>query len=130
MLTIGKVAKETGLTIVAIRHYEKLRLIESTREDNGYRYYSDEDMTRLQLIKKAKELGFSLKEIEALIKLESIEAKGSDVKQVLHQKLARVEAQIKFLMGLKETYQGLLKSCHGNMPVSECPIMRTLKSAK
>lgn len=127
MQSIGKVAKATGLTVVAVRHYEKLGLIHSTRQENSYRLYSNEDIARLKLIRKAKELGFSLKEIEELIKLESMDVKGHDVKEVLHTKLARIEEQLQFLQNLKETYQVLLKSCHGNMPVSECPIMQSLK---
>ncbi len=129
MIRIGRVAQEAGLTIVAVRHYEKLGLIRSTRQENGYRSYCNEDITRLKLIKKAKALGFSLKEIEELIKLESAGAQGRDVKLVLHKKLTGIEEQIAFLLDMKKTYESLLKSCHGNMPISECPIMHSLKSS-
>lgn len=126
-ITIGQLAKQTGFTVVAIRHYEKLRLIQSQRLENGYRSYHEEDVTTLNLIKQAKQLGFSLNEIEELLKLESMDAKGHDVKFVLHQKLTRIEEQLHFLQELKKTYQQLLQSCHGNMPVQDCPIMQTLK---
>ncbi len=127
MQSIGKVAEETGLSIVAIRHYEKIGLIQSARLENGYRQYSDAEVAKLKLIKKAKQLGFSLNEIEELLKLEGMDAKGHDVKWVLHQKLLRIEEQLHFLQDLKKTYQQLLQSCHGNMPVQDCPIMQSLK---
>jgi len=70
MLSRGQVAKATELNIETIRFYEKKGLIkEPARSLNGYRQYSQEDISRLRFIKRAKELGFSLKEITDLLNL-------------------------------------------------------------
>lgn len=66
----GQVAKSTDLNIETIRFYEKKGLIKDPpRGNNGYRQYSLEDINRLRFIKRAKELGFSLKEITELLNL-------------------------------------------------------------
>lgn len=122
-ITIGQLAKQTGFTVVTIRYYEKLRLIQSQRLENGYRSYHEEDVTTLNLIKQAKQLGFSLTEIAEFIQLDEHEAKGQDVKMLLEKKLMRIEEQIIFLKHLKKTYQELLNSCSGEMPLVHCPIM-------
>ncbi len=69
-MTIGQVAKQTGVGIETIRFYERRGLIdEPPRRDSGYRQYSEDVIARLEFIKRAKELGFSLKEINELFSL-------------------------------------------------------------
>ncbi len=66
-LTIGKVAKQAGIGVETIRFYERIGLLEEPpRNGSGYRQYSPEAVVKLRFIKKAKQLGFSLKEIEEL----------------------------------------------------------------
>lgn len=126
-ITIGQLAKQTGFTVVTIRHYERLGLIHSQRLENGYRSYREEGVVTLNLIKQAKQLGFSLAEVAKFIKLDEQAAKGQDVKILLEKKMIRIEEQIVFLKQLKKTYQELLKSCSGEMPLEHCPIMHKLK---
>ncbi len=130
MITIGQLAKQTGFTVVTLRYYEKLQLIQSQRLENGYRVYREEDITTLNLIKQAKQLGFSLTEIAEFIQLDEHVAKGRDVKILLEKKLVRIEEQIAFLKQLKKTYESLLNSCSGDMPLEHCPIMHKLKSGE
>lgn len=127
MMTIGQLAKQTGMTLVTIRHYEKIGLIHSQRLANGYRSYHEENKVTLHLIKQAKQLGFSLAEISEFLRLDKKTAKGEDVKVLIQKKMVRIEEQIIFLNQLKETYQTLLKSCSGKMPIECCPIMQQLK---
>src|SRR5437762_2521828 len=71
-LKIGHVAKESGTGIETIRFYERSGLIsDPPRRDSGYREYPRETIARLRFIKRAKELGFSLKEISDLMALSS-----------------------------------------------------------
>lgn len=130
ILTIGQLAKQTGFTVVTIRHYEKLHLIQSQRLENGYRIYRNEDVTKLHFIKQAKQLGFSLTEIAEFLQLDSEQAKGRDVKMLLKKKLMRIEEQVTFLKQIKQAYQELLNSCSGDMPLEYCPIMRKLKQGE
>lgn len=129
-ITIGQLAKQTGATVVTIRHYEKLGLIHSQRLANGYRSYPEQEVTTLNLIKQAKQLGFSLTEIAELIQLDAHKAKGQDVKFLMQKKMVRIEAQIIFLKQLQKTYKKLMKSCSGKMSLEQCPIMQQLKQGQ
>ena len=69
-LKIGELANATGLTTKAIRYYELLGLLrQARRTESGYRLYSDQDLQRLEFVKKAKHLGLSLEEIRDILTL-------------------------------------------------------------
>lgn len=129
-ITIGQLAKQTSVTVVTIRHYEKIGLLHPKRLVSGYRSYQAKDVITLELIKHAKQLGFSLTEVAEFLHLDEKKAKGHDVKRLIQKKMARIEEQLDFLSQLKKTYQKLLKSCSGNMSLQDCPIMNTLKCHK
>lgn len=126
-ITIGQLAKQTGVTVVTIRHYEKIGLLHPKRLASGYRIYQQKDTITLNLIRQAKQLGFSLTEVAEFLQLDEEKAKGHDVKRLIQKKMTRIEEQINFLTQLQKTYQELLKSCSGNMSLQDCPIMKTLK---
>lgn len=126
-ITIGQLAKQTEVTVVTIRHYEKIGLLHSERLLSGYRVYQQKDVMTLNLIKQAKQLGFSLMEIAEFLQLDAKKAKGADVKRLIQKKMKRIEEQMDFLEKLKKTYQKLLKSCSGKMSLEDCPILKRLK---
>lgn len=69
-LSIGQLAKKAQVKAETIRYYERLGLTpEPLRRDSGYRQYPKEIVARIQFIKRAKELGFSLREIDELLSL-------------------------------------------------------------
>jgi DNA-binding transcriptional MerR regulator len=69
-IQIGQVARETGLTVDAIRFYEKQRLLKpAPRTEGGFRLFSGQDLQQIQFIRRAQELGFSLSEIRDLLVL-------------------------------------------------------------
>lgn len=126
-MTIGQLAKRTGVTMVTIRHYEKIGLLFSQRLASGYQSYQETDIMTLNLIKQAKQLGFSLAEAAAFLQLDEQKSKGQDVKVLIQKKMIHIEEQFIFLSQLKKTYQKLLKNCSGKMSLAECPIMQKLK---
>lgn len=70
-LTIGKLAKQTGVTIETIRHYQRIGLLpEPDKPDSGYRCYSDDAVIQIRFIKRAQQAGFTLKEIATLLALD------------------------------------------------------------
>lgn len=70
LMQIGQVAERTGLSLRTIRWYEQTGLVVPTsRSDGGFRLYSDEDVERLEVIKRLKPLGFSLEEMQELLTL-------------------------------------------------------------
>jgi DNA-binding transcriptional MerR regulator len=70
LLQIGQVAERTGLSLRTIRFYEEHGLVRpTTRTDGGFRLYSDDDVARLEVIKRMKPLGFTLEEMQELLSL-------------------------------------------------------------
>ncbi|WP_222195835.1 MerR family transcriptional regulator [Modestobacter italicus] len=70
LMQIGQVAERTGLSLRTIRWYEETGLVVPTaRSDGGFRLYSDQDVERLEVIKRMKPLGFSLEEMQELLTL-------------------------------------------------------------
>jgi MerR family copper efflux transcriptional regulator len=70
LLQIGQVADRTGLSLRTIRFYEENGLVRpTTRSDGGFRLYSEDDVARLEVIKRMKPLGFRLEEMQELLTL-------------------------------------------------------------
>jgi Cu(I)-responsive transcriptional regulator len=131
-LTIGKVAKETGLGAETVRYYEREGLITPAgRTESNYRTYQQEDIARLLFIKHAKNLGFTLKEIKELLALRhNPSADKEDVRRQTEAKLARINQKILHLSRIKEILETLDERCTGHGPTSECPILAALESGE
>lgn len=127
-LTIGKLAKITGLTAVTIRYYERCKLLpKSIRSAGGYRLYPDTIIFRLQFIKNAKNLGFTLEEIQDLLGLQSIRtASRKEVKAFTATKLQLVRDKIKSLKQIEQALEFLTSSCNGKGALHDCPILMAL----
>lgn len=130
-LTIGKLAKQAGVTIDTVRFYERRGLINKPdRTQSNYRVYPAEDIARLTFIKKAKELGFSLNEIKDLLSLqEDPHASKADVKKRTEIKMRDIEAKISDLSRILTVLKHLAGACDGHGPISECPILEALTSS-
>ena len=70
MYLIKKVSEISGVSVRTLHHYDKIGLLSPQKQENGYRYYSEEDMSLLQMILFYKYLGFPLKKIKELLKQE------------------------------------------------------------
>jgi MerR family transcriptional regulator, copper efflux regulator len=127
-LTIGQVAHQAGVGVETIRFYEREGLIdEPPRRDSGYRQYSPDVVTRILFIKRAKELGFSLKEIQELLLLRvDPESTCVDVKRQTEVKIADVERKIEDLLRMKQALVKVANLCSGDGPLSACPILDAL----
>lgn len=128
-LTIGKLAKRIGVNIDTVRYYEKQGLIpKPPRMESGYRHYPAETVKRIQFIRHAKELGFSLKEIAELLSLRIEQGVTcGDVRKRAEAKIADIEERILNLQRMKNALSKLAKECKGKGPVSECPILEALE---
>src|SRR5947208_5062987 len=95
-LTIGQLAPQGGVGIETVRFYERQGLLEEpARKESGYRQYTEDVVARLRFIRRAKELGFSLKEIAELIALRlDASTTCADVRERAQTKLADIEARI------------------------------------
>jgi Hg(II)-responsive transcriptional regulator len=125
----GQLAKQTGVNPETIRYYENIGLLpKAARTENGYRIYSEEDIRRIKFIKRAKELGFTLKEIKELLELRFEDIGScSDVRELAEEKLKDVEQKIKDLEKIKEILKQLIDQCPGKGSISQCPIVSTIE---
>ena len=68
MYLIKQVSEISGVSVRTLHHYDEIGLLSPKKQENGYRYYTDEELSQLQMILYYKYLGFSLKEIKSLMK--------------------------------------------------------------
>lgn len=124
MLSISQAARETGLSVKSIRHYEAIGLISPPpRGDNEYRYYPEELLKQLHFIKSAKDAGFNLKESKALLQLcENQKRSSADVKAIAEQKIAELQARIEQQQALLDKLKRITAQCHGD-DKPDCPIL-------
>ncbi len=127
-LTIGQLAKKALVNVETVRYYERRGLIpKPSRRGSGYRQYSQDTITRIRFIKRAQELGFSLKEISELLSLRvDPDTTCGDVKRRADLKIADIEEKIQTLQRIKKALSKLVTLCSGQGPTSECPIMGVL----
>lgn len=127
-MKIGEVAKAAGVGIDAVRFYEREGLLpEPARRPSGYREYSSDVVMDLHFIKRAKELGFSLKEISELLSIgREPDATAGDVKRLAEEKLADLEDKIRSLQRMKRALRKVAESCPGSGPISDCSILQSL----
>ena len=124
---IGEAASLSGVTAKMIRHYESIGLIpEAGRTFAGYRLYSDPDIHRLRFIKRARSLGFSIKQIEVLLALWSDHSRASaEVKQLAKQHADELGTRIAEMQAMQRTLEDLARRCHGDQR-PDCPILDDL----
>src|SRR3954465_12227877 len=114
-LTIGKVAGRAGVGVETVRFYERQGLLaEPDRRASGYRQYAEGVVARLRFIRRAKELGFTLKEIRELLALRLGDtATRSDVRKRAQAKVADIEERMHDLQRMKDTLLKLTATCRG-----------------
>ena len=127
-LTIGQVAHRSAVNVETVRYYERRGLISAPpRRESGYRQYDPQAVQRIQFIKRAQELGFTLKEIGQLLALADGDGSGcGDVRDFATKKVADVESKIRHLQNLKKVLTRLVRQCSGEGPLAGCPIIESL----
>jgi MerR family mercuric resistance operon transcriptional regulator len=129
-MKIGDVAKLAGVSVAAIRYYERLGLLkEAPRAPSGYRELAPEAVRRIGFVQRAQALGFSLPEIRQLLELrQEPGAPAANVKAQVEAKLEAVEGKIGELSRLRDALRGLRDacSCAGTAVASDCPILDAL----
>jgi MerR family copper efflux transcriptional regulator len=126
-MKIGALAEKTDLPTKTIRYYESIGLIaNAARSENGYRDYSDNDVATLKFVNRSRRLGFSIKQVSALLTLwNDQERTSADVKSLALEHIRKVEAKISELESLRATLLDLTERCHGD-DRPDCPILDNL----
>lgn len=137
-LQIGKVAREAGVGIHAIRFYERQGLVRAPgRSEGGYRLFDPKTVSDLKFIRRAQELGFTLAEIRELLVLgrEGTQA-CSHVRELLTRKLETVSQKIAELGKLQGELRAGLRQCNrdlkrpGRRAEKTCPVLEELTRGK
>lgn len=128
-MTIGRVAKQAGVGIETVRFYEREGLLVTpARSASGYRLYDTDVVARLQFVRRAKELGFTLNEIKELLSLRvDSTISRQDVRARAKTKIEGIENKIKTLQRMKKALVRLIQECCGKGNGAECPILRSLE---
>jgi MerR family copper efflux transcriptional regulator len=127
-LTIGQVARNAGVGVETIRFYEREGLLEEPpRRTSGYRQYPEHVIKRIHFIKRAQQLGFSLKEISELLALR-VDGHTSceEVKQRTETKIGEVERKLVELQRMRQALLHVSALCTGQGPASVCPMLDAL----
>lgn len=127
LFNIGQAAEASGVSAKMIRHYEENGFIpKAGRTVAGYRIYRESDVHVLRFIRRARDLGFSLQEIKALLALWTNRRRHSgDVKRMVQKHVKGLDAKIAELEAIRRTLMDLARHCHGDHR-PECPILDDL----
>ena len=130
-MNIGEAASESGVSAKMIRHYEQVGLVPpATRTDAGYRQYSESDIHTLRVIRRSRDLGFSIREIAELLDLWRNRRRPSRlVKSLAQAHISSLEQKARELLAMKETLEHLVHCCQGN-DRPDCPILDNLSSGE
>ncbi|PIE34712.1 heavy metal-responsive transcriptional regulator [candidate division KSB3 bacterium] len=130
-LTTGQLAKQARVNIETVRYYERRGLIpEPPRRESGYRKYPINMVERIQFIKRAQELGFSLKEIGELLSLRlDPHTPAMAVRRKTEAKVKEIEQKIDDLQQMKHALVHLIGQCDGHGTVDDCPIIEALEKS-
>ncbi len=114
-LTIGGLAREVGVHVETVRYYERRRLLDPPkRTAGGYRTYGPADIARLQFVRRAKDLGFTLQEIAELLRNDG-PGSANDVAAVAQSKLNQLDEAVRELVAQRCRLRQLLQICdHGD----------------
>lgn len=129
MLTIGKAATLSGLSVDTIRFYEREGLLpQPRRTESRYRLYDESVISRLRFIRRAKQLGFTLKEIQELLFLNDGGGNRKSVRAVAEKRVLDVAQKIEELLCIRKTLEHLVKQCDGHGPLIGCPIIEAMSN--
>lgn len=124
-MKIGEVAKRSHIGIETIRFYEREGLLlEPERRPSGYRQYDESTVQRLEYIRRAKELGFTLAEIRELLELSFASQSCCDhIRQRAEAKVADIEDKIRSLQQMKRSLSQIMECCLKAHSAEDCPLV-------
>ena len=128
-MNIGQAAAASGVSAKMIRHYEVVGLLPAPkRTESGYRQYNDAEVHALRFVRRARDLGFSIHEIDELLSLWHNRKRPSRlVKAMAEVHIQALEQKAQELLAMKSTLEHLVHCCHGD-DRPECPILDSLAS--
>lgn len=128
-LPIGMLSRRTGCKIETIRYYEKIGLLSApARSDGGHRLYGHGHLMRLGFVRRARELGFTLDEIRALLGIATADTVScDDAREIAASHLKQVRARIVDLKRMERVLADTVRACSAGDQVG-CPLISTLSA--
>lgn len=138
LMRIGQMSKATGVSIDAIRFYERNGLLAApSRSEGGFRLYSPDDLSALQFIRNLQTLGFSLNEVREFVSLRTNDLRAcSAVRKMLDHKLKDIHTKRIALSRLEDELKTALTKCDAQLkrPRSKkngrCPVLTVFAKSK
>lgn len=126
-LTIGDLGKATGTKVETIRYYERVGLLpKPPRTSGNYRDYGQAELGRLSFIRRARDLGFSLDQVRALLKLSGDQSRDcTGIDRIAEAHLLEVDRKIADLTALRRELKAVIESCDGGT-IADCRIVEAL----
>ena len=126
-IRIGEVATRAGVSIDAVRYYERLKLLpRAGRTAGGFRLFGPESVERVQFIKQAQELGLTLDEIKDLLATGGAE-ECRRVRDLLSKKIGELDSKMKSMKAFRRTLSRHLSACEGELQTHGnsacCPVV-------
>ncbi len=127
-LRTGEVARRAGVNVETLRYYEREGILpEPPRRISGYREYPPETVDLIRFVKRAQELGFSLKEVQGLLDLRQTPRRApGKVPRLVKTKIDEIEHKIRDLEAMRRALGELLCACEEKSGGSSCPIIASL----
>ena len=121
-MLISQLAKAAGIHTETVRYYERQGLIKQPDTPiEGYRRYSETILNQIRFIKRAQEMGFTLKEIKNLLKLD--EASCHEARYIASQKRTLVRHKLAELRAMEMALNDLINQCDLHQDQIRCPII-------
>lgn len=130
-MNIGAASKQSAVSAKMIRHYESLGLLPKVaRSESGYRQYDDATVHTLRFIRRARDLGFAIREIEMLLGLWRNRRRSSaEVKRIAQAHVDDLQRRIDEMAAMQRALQHLAHCCHGDGR-PDCPILDDLAGGR
>ena len=126
-LPIGELSRITGVNIETIRYYERIKMLPAPRRtEGGHRVYGPTETRTLTFIRRARDLGFTLEEIRALLDLGGPgKASCKEVREIAAHHLEHIRSKLADLTKLEKLLANTIAKCSGNI-APECPVIDIL----
>ena len=130
-LTIGRLAEQSGVNLETVRYYERIGLMpEPGRTEGGHRLYEAAHKRRLAFIRRARELGFGIAGIRALLDLaEPHRSSCDEVQAITSDHLRDVRSKIADLVRLEAILADTVERCRSGASAPSCPVLDLLEDA-
>lgn len=131
LMNIGEASLASGVSARMIRHYESIGLMpKARRTDSNYRVYTAASLHTLQFIRRARALGFSVRQISTLLDLWQDQSRNSsEVRELALRHVAELDAKAHEIQAMSNTLKELARRCVGDER-PDCPILEDLAQGR